>query len=283
MSESGRHNSSFADCDVPMLILIYPAVGALAGLAAGLFGIGGGLIIVPVLVFSFALQGVSEAVAVHLAVGTSLTCIVVSSISSVRAHHALGNVDWHLWRYLAPGIAAGVVVGVNVAAALPGSVMKVVFGVFALIMAGQMMLGSRGEAAERASRLPGPLGLSGVGALIGGLSALFGIGGGSLTVPFLSICGQRMQVAVATAAACGLPIAVVGALGNIVVGWGHADLPAMATGYVYWPAFLGVAVMSIPFAKVGARLAQRLSSAYLTRAFASFLLVVGAYFLYGAL
>lgn len=265
-----------------MLILIYPAVGAVAGLAAGLFGIGGGLIIVPVLVFSFALQGVPDAVSVHLAVGTSLACIVVSSISSVRAHHALGNVDWRLWRFLAPGIALGVIVGVNVAAVLPGSTMKVVFGVFAVLMAAQMIFGGT-PSTGRASKLPGPLGLSGVGAVIGGLSALFGIGGGSLTVPFLSFCGQRMQTAVATAAACGLPIALVGAATNIVVGFGHESLPDMATGYVYWPAFLGVALMSAPFAKVGARLAQRLSSSHLKRAFASFLLVVGVYFLYGAL
>lgn len=283
MSEWGGHNSSFAQRGGPMLILIYPAVGALAGLAAGLFGIGGGLIIVPVLVFTFALQGVSEAVSVHLAVGTSLACIVVSSISSVRAHHALGNVDWRLWRYLAPGIALGVLLGVNVAAALPGSVMKLVFAVFALLMAGQMLLGAGDDIAGGRSRLPGPLGLGGVGALIGGLSALFGIGGGSLTVPFLSFCGQRMQIAVATAAACGLPIALVGALGNIVVGRGHESLPAMATGFVYWPAFLGIALLSAPFAKLGAGLAQRLSSVHLKRAFASFLLVVGAYFLYGAL
>jgi len=262
------------------IILIYLLVGVLAGFAAGLFGVGGGLVIVPALIYCFALQGVSSLVAVQLAVGTSLATIVFTSISSVRAHHAHGNVDWPVWRLLAPGIALGVVGGVALAAALPGERLKLVFGIFALLISVQMMLGLKPSPGRS---LPSRPAVFVAGGGIGFLSAMFGIGGGSLTVPYLSWCQVRMQRAVATAAACGLPIAIVGALSNMVAGFGHPDLPAWSTGFVYWPALLAIILCSTPVARIGANLAQRLPADRLKQCFALFLFAIGSHFIYGAL
>ncbi len=259
-----------------MVVLIYLVVGSVAGVAAGLFGVGGGLIIVPALVFSFAALEVSPLVATQLAVGTSLATIVVTSISSVRTHHQLGNVDWRLWCWLAPAIAVGVWLGVNTAAGISGRDLQLLFGVFAVLVAAQMGLGLR-PAPSRA--LPGAAGLFSAGGVIGYVSALFGIGGGSVTVPFLSWCNVRMQRAVATSAACGLPIAVVGALSNIAVDWGREELPAYSSGFVYWPAFAGIVLTSFWCARIGAHWAQRLPAEQLRRAFALFLLVIGLQFI----
>lgn len=263
-----------------MVLLVYLGVGAIAGFAAGLFGVGGGLVIVPVLIACFAVLAVPAEIAMQLAVGTSLAAIVVTSLSSVRAHHKLGNISWSSWRSLAPGIAVGVVLGVVTASNMAGESLKLAFGVFCLVIAAYMGF----AIAPTASRaLPGRLGLASAGVGIGYFSALFGVGGGSLTVPYLSWCNMRMQAAVATSAACGLPIAIVGAVSNVVAGYGHKSLPDYSTGFVYWPALLGLVLLSAPCARWGARLAQRLSAASLRRAFAVFLLVVGSQFIWGAL
>ncbi|MBQ0795946.1 sulfite exporter TauE/SafE family protein [Zhongshania sp.] len=263
-----------------MILLVYLTVGAFAGLAAGLFGVGGGLVIVPALVVCFGLLSVAPEVSMQLAVGTSLATIVVTSISSVRAHHKLGNVDWLCWRSLAPGIAIGVVFGVATAATLSGAALKLAFGVFSLIIAAYMGLGAVPAASRQ---LPEALGLAAVGGGVGYVSALFGIGGGALTVPYLTWCNVRMQAAVATSAACGLPIALVGSASNMVAGFGHQDLPAYSFGFVYLPAFIGIVLLSAPFAKLGAILAQRLSARRLKQCFALFLLFVGGQFIWGAL
>ncbi|WP_159266881.1 sulfite exporter TauE/SafE family protein [Zhongshania aliphaticivorans] len=263
-----------------MILLIYLAVGAVAGLSAGLFGVGGGLIIVPALVACFSFLSVAPDVAMQLAVGTSLATIVVTSVGSVRAHHKLGNVDWSCWRLLAPGIAVGVVCGVMTATLLSGRILQLAFGGFCLIVAIYMGLG---VAPKPSRQLPGGRGLTSAGLGIGYFSAMFGVGGGSLTVPYLSWCNVRMQTAVATSAACGLPIAIVGSASNLVAGFGHSALPAYSFGFIYLPAFIGIALLSAPFAKLGALLAQRLSGPRLKQCFALFLLVVGSQFILEAL
>lgn len=257
-------------------LLMYVALGAAAGTLAGLFGIGGGLIIVPVLVFSFTAQGISPEVLTHLAVGTSLATIVVTSISSVKAHHAKGAVRWDWFTGIAIGIVFGSALGVKTAGMMSGDLLQKVIGVFAIVIAFQMGLGLKPKASRT---IPGRPGLIGAGGVIGWASAIFGIGGGSLTVPFLSWCNVKMQTAVATSAAVGLPIAVVGALVNIEEGWGHQLLPEYATGYVYWPAFIGIVSTSVIFAKVGAKLAHSLPSDTLKRIFAVLLLIIGSRFL----
>jgi uncharacterized membrane protein YfcA len=249
-----------------------------AGLTAGLFGVGGGLVIVPSLVFCFTLMGFSADTLTQMAVGTSLATIVVTSISSVRAHQLLKNVRWPLFWSLTPGIICGVYLGAQTAANTAGPLLQLMFGVFAVVMALQMGLNFRPSAARE---LPGRIGLGLVGAVVGFVSALFGIGGGSLTVPFMSWCNVRMQEAVGTAAACGLPIALAGALSNTYVGWGREHLPDYSTGFIYWPAFFGIVLTSAIFAKLGATLAQRLPALALKRCFAAFLLLIGLKFILG--
>ncbi len=249
--------------------LIYLATGAFAGVLAGLLGVGGGLIIVPVLALSFAAQGVANEVIMHLAVGTSLATIIFTSLSSVYAHHRRGAVAWSALGSLAPGILVGALCGALVARWLPTLSLRYLFGIFELVVALQMALSLK-PAPHRG--LPGRWGMSGAGAVIGSLSALVGVGGGTLTVPFLLWCNVTMQRAIATSAACGLPIAVAGTAGFMISGWNNEQLPAWSSGYLYWPALLGVAAASVLLAPLGARLAHSLPTAVLKQLFALLLL-----------
>lgn len=255
-------------------VLLYLVLGAFSGLLAGLFGVGGGAIIVPVLIYAFSRQGMPPEVLSHMAVGTSLAVICLTSISSVRTHHRNGFVLWNSFKLMAPALIVGVLVGVYTVVQIPGWMLQWIIGSYlclvALQMGFQLMPSAHMDTRLGAGRL------TVAGGVIGWASAIFGIGGGSLTVPFLSYHGIRMQNAVATAAACGFPIAVAGALANIVAGWSVPDLPASTLGYVYLPAFLGIALMSLPFARLGANLAKNLPAAMLRRFFAVFLAIIGA-------
>jgi uncharacterized membrane protein YfcA len=263
-----------------VLILSYLVLGACAGTIAGLFGIGGGLIIVPVLVFSFGLQGMSPEVLTHAAVATSLATIVVTSFSSIRTHHLKKGVRWDIFKPLAVGIVIGAILGVKTAVLLSGPKLQLLLGCFAILMAVQMGLGLKPKPTRD---VPKSLGLGLVGSLIGYGSALFGIGGGSMTTPYLNWCNVRIQQAIGTSAACGLPIAITGALVNIQQGWQHPALMEWSLGYVYLPAFFGIILTSAWFAGYGARLAHVLPERTLKRAFAVLLLLVGIRFLITAL
>ncbi|MFJ7882597.1 sulfite exporter TauE/SafE family protein [Pseudomonas sp. NPDC096917] len=259
-----------------MEFLLYLVLGGFAGVLAGLFGVGGGIIIVPVLVFSFTLQGFNTEVLTHLAVGTSLATIIFTSINSIREHHRKGAVLWPLFTWMTLGILIGAGIGALTADAIAGPHLQKIIGVFALIIAVQMAL----ELKPKASRtVPGKLGLTVAGSVIGWASAIFGIGGGSLTVPFLTWRSVPMQKAVATSSACGLPIALAGALSFMIIGWHNPDLPAHSLGFVYLPALLGIALTSMFFARFGARLAHKLSPRLLKRLFAALLFCVGLSFL----
>lgn len=262
-----------------LTLLGYLVLGAAAGTLAGLFGIGGGLIIVPALVLSFEWQSVSPEVATHLAVGTSLATIVFTSVSSIRSHHLKGAVDWMVFRPMALGLMLGAILGGMTAASMAGAWLRLVIGVFAILIGVQMALALKPKPGRA---LPAAPGLVATGGGIGWASAIFGIGGGSLSVPFLTWCNVRMQQAVGTSAACGLPIAIMGACTYAVEGWSHADLPAWSVGFVYLPAWLGIIVMSVPFARLGARLAHRLPGDVLKRCFSVLLFLVGARFLFQA-
>ena len=255
------------------LVLICALIGVFAGLLGGALGLGGGVVIVPPLIYLFHAMGFDDAVVAQMAVGTSLATIIVTAGSSVRAHHVAGFVRWPLaWR-----LAGGIVVGTLLGAVLADALTRL-FGVFAVLIAAQMLL-SRRRAVSAGDglpeRVPGGVGLAGVGSVIGGISSLFGIGGGSLTVPFLSWCRLPMQNAVAISAACGLPIALAGSAGFVATGWGRTELPPWSLGYVYLPAALAIVVTSFPMARVGARLSHRLPSATLRRIFAAVLIVIG--------
>ena len=259
-----------------MAFLLYLILGACAGVLAGLFGVGGGLIIVPVLVFSFTAQGFSTEVLTHVAVGTSLATIVFTSLNAVREHHKRGAVRWPIVGWMSVGIILGAALGALTADALKGPVLQKIIGVFAIMMAIQMAFELKPKAQ---GQVPGKTGLSVAGVVIGWASAIFGIGGGSLTVPFLSAKGVVMQQAVATSSAVGLPIALSGALSFMVVGWSAAHLPEGSTGYVYWPALVGIALTSMYFTRFGVRLAHRLPAKRLKQLFALLLACVGTSFL----
>lgn len=259
-----------------MEFVIYLLLGAAAGVLAGLFGVGGGLIIVPVLVFSFSAQGFAPEVLTHLAVGTSLATIVFTSINSIREHQRRGAVQWQLFRWLTPGILGGAAIGGVTAALIQGPTLQKIIGVFAIFMAIQLALNLTPKAVRPQPKRPE---LIVAGGIIGWASAIFGIGGGSITVPFLVWRSVVIQKAVATSAACGLPIALAGAVVFMVTGWQHPQLPEWSLGFVYLPAVLGIALTSMFFARFGARLAHRLSPILLKRLFALLLTTVGISFL----
>ena len=259
-----------------MEFLLYLLLGACAGILAGLFGVGGGIIIVPVLVFSFTLQGFDPSILTHLAVGTSLATIIFTSVNAVREHQRRGAVRWPIFAWMTLGILLGAGVGALTAEAISGPNLQKIIGIFALVVALQMTLDLRPKASRD---VPGKLGLTLAGSVIGWASAIFGIGGGSLTVPFLTWRSVPMQQAVATSSACGLPIAVASAISFMILGWHDPLLPAHSLGFVYLPALLGIALTSMVFARFGARLAHRLSARLLKCLFAGLLFVVGLTFL----
>lgn len=254
------------------VLFVYLLVGACVGLLAGLFGIGGGLIFVPVLLYLFERDGISVAVSMHLAVGTSLATIVLSGTASAWAHHRRGAVLWPIARRLGPALVLGSAVGAALADALSSGVLKTVFGLFVLGVSLQMALELRPVARARG---PGAAALWAGGGAIGGISALVGIGGGTLTTPFLLRYATPIHNAVATAAACGVPIALSGALAFVALGWGAAGLPPDSSGYVHWPAVAGLAAGSVVSAPLGARAAHRLRPRVLRCAFAVVLALVG--------
>ncbi len=256
--------------------LVFVALGAVSGLLAGTFGIGGGLVVVPALVSVFALTGVDESIRMHLAIGTSLASIVLTSLTSVLAHHRRGAVLWRVVMALAPGVLVGGFLGAFVADALPYSGLKRVFALLVIGIAMYVMLNRQPEAHRP---LPAKPGMFASGCIIGCLSALGGIGGGLLTGPFLLWCRIAIRNAVATAAAVTLPVATAGALGFLVIGLNATGLPGLASGYIFWPAVAGIAVSSVLFAPVGVRIAHAIPVGGLRRAFAILLASVGIYML----
>jgi len=258
-------------------LVFYLLGGAAAGVLAGLFGVGGGTILVPVLLLLFGHSGVPQELWMHMAVGTSLAVIVLNAVSSIRAHHRRGAVRWPIVWGLTPGVVLGALGGAWIADGLTSRTLGLIFAIF-LLLVGLQLLTARQPKPQR--QLPGFAGLAGAGGVIGVVSALVGIGGGSLTVPFLAWCNVAMAQAVATSAAVGLPIAIAGAVGFIVTGLSHAGLPAWSLGYIYLPAFIGMAGAGMATAPLGARLAHALPAQRLKQAFGAFLLLVSARMFY---
>jgi uncharacterized membrane protein YfcA len=263
-----------------MFLPAYLTLGACAGLLAGLLGVGGGLIIVPVLTFLFTAQGLPAPSILHLALGTSLASIMFTSVSSLYSHHAKGGVDWRIFRRITPGILAGTFLGAWMAAQLSTRFLKGFFITFLFYVALRMLLNASPEPTRQ---LPGKTGMFCVGGLIGGISSLVGIGGGSMSVPFMVWCNVSMRNAIGTSAAIGFPIALAGAIGYMVNGFSASGLPGPSIGFVYLPALLGISVTSILAAPLGARLAHTLPVAGLRKVFALLLIVMGTRMLAGIL
>ncbi len=256
-----------------MLYVWFAIAGAFAGVSAGLFGVGGGMIIVPVLVWIFTAYHFPPEVITHLAIGTSLATIVVTSISSLTAHHKRDGVRWEVWRSMALGLVLGGLVGAGIADMIDGKVLQIIIGIGALLMALKMLFLSSKEQVDKP--LPHAGVQFGAGMGIGMASSIFGIGGGSLTVPFLNWAGLPMKQSVGTSAACGLPIALAGAVGFAWFGQDVVNLPEGTIGFVHVSGFLYVSVASFAMAKVGAKLAHVLPALMLKRAFGVLLLFAG--------
>ncbi|WP_350560819.1 sulfite exporter TauE/SafE family protein [Psychrobacter sp. CAL346-MNA-CIBAN-0220] len=273
-----------------MELIIFLVIGALAGFAAGLFGVGGGTIIVPLLFIVFTQMGYSPDNIMHLALGTSLATIIVTSISSLMAHNKKGAVLWPVFKNLAPGLAVGCFLGAGIAGQISGLYLQLIVGVFLLWVAYKMFMGGKKQVDTNINDtgsdkiiLPSKPKQLAAGGVIGVASAIFGIGGGSLTVPYLTRYGVVMQKAVGTSAACGLPIAIAGALGFMVFGMQQEVNVPNTIGFVHVYAFLGIGSMSFFTAKVGAKVAHMLSPQLLKKCFAVLLFVVGCFFLYKGL
>lgn len=261
-------------------LLSYVMLGLASGFIAGLFGVGGGLTIVPILLLLFQAQGFPDAQIMHLALGTAMATIVVTSISSMRAHHRQGGVRWDIFRSMAPGLVGGTLLGSLFASRVPTDAMAMAFTVIVYWAALQMLLDIRPKPTRQ---LPGSGGLLGVGGLIGGVSSLVAAGGGFLSVPFMVLCNVPIRQAVGTSAALGFPIAAAGVVGYIAGGWGVADLPGPHLGFVYLPAFVGVVVSTVFMAPVGARMAHRLPVKQLKRAFGVMLALLASKMLWNLL
>ncbi len=254
--------------------LAYMVLGAAAGFFAGLMGVGGGTVLVPILAMIFTAQQFPPEHVLHLALGTSMAIICFTSISSLLAHHRHGAVRWPVVLAISPGIVLGTLLGSRIASQVPTRPLAIFFAVFVLVVAIQMIANIKPKPGRD---LPGQAGMLGVGGGIGFISALVAIGGGAMSVPFMLWCNVAVHQAIGTAAAIGFPIAISGALGYVAIGLGQsASLPDASLGYVYLPALVTVAAVSVLFAPLGARMAHSLPVATLKRIFAGVLVLLAA-------
>jgi len=250
---------------------LYLFVGVFAGLSAGLLGIGGGLIIVPALLWIFQYQGINDVSLIHIAIATSLASIIFTSLSSIYAHHQKSAVIWPIFWRLSPSIMFGALLGAALANWVPSAELKIGFGLFELYVAIQMTFNLK---PKQQRNLPKTVGMNTIGSGIGLVSSLVGIGGGTMTVPFLLYVRTPIHKAIATSAACGLPIAIAGSMGFLFITWSKTSELAYSSGYLYWPALLGIVIASVLFAPIGAWLAYRLSQRYLKQIFAVLLYIL---------
>lgn len=265
------------------LIVTLMAIGLGAGFLAGLLGVGGGMVLVPCLVFILGKQGVSGDLAIKMGIATAMATILFTSLSSVWAHHKRGAIRWPIVRGLAPGIVAGgLLAGAGAFALLKGQAIGLFFAVFVGYSAWRMFKGAAKPAGVR-SGVHGFWGLSAVGTGIGFISGLVGAGGGFLSVPYMSRCNVPIHQAVATSAALGFPIAVANVLGYTVSGWNIASTTPGSWGYFYLPALVLIAMCSVFTAPLGAKVAHGLNVAALKKVFALLLASLATYMLYKSL
>jgi uncharacterized membrane protein YfcA len=263
---------------VDIFLAYYFALGLATGFVAGLLGVGGGLLMVPALIWAYAQQGFAPQYNIHLALATSLAVIVPTALSSLRAHHAHGAVDWEAVRRIAPGILLGTLAGSLAAAKLSDGGLKIFFTVFLFYAATQMLLGFKPPASRQ---MPGWPGMTLAGTVIGLVSSWVGIGGGTLSVPFLTWCNAGLRRAIGTSSAIGLPIALAGTVGYVFSGLSVSNLPPASIGFVYFPAFVALAAGTWLTAPFGARATHRLPVNSLKRIFAGLLYLIAVRMAYG--
>lgn len=261
------------------IVALYGCLGAVAGVLSGLLGVGGGIVIVPMLVLTFSWQGFTPDLIMRMALGTSMASIIFTSISSSLAHHRRSAVDWSVVKSVTPGIIIGTYGGSFLASKVPSQYLQLFFVAFLLYVASQMISGKKPKPTRH---LPGTTGMNTAGGCIGVVSSLVGIGGGTLTVPFLLWHNVEVRRAIGTSAAVGFPIAVAGCLGYIVNGMGVPARPEWSVGYLYLPTLVGIVLVSMLTAPMGVRLAHRLPVDRLKKGFAVLLLAMAAKMFLGA-
>lgn len=258
----------------------YLLLGATAGFLAGLFGVGGGTVLVPVLFMLFEAQHFAPEHTMHLALGSGMAVILFTALASLRKHHQHGAVDWQVVRRITPGILLGTALGALSAAAIPASGLGIVFALFVYFAAAQILLDLRPHAARQ---LPGMAGMTLTGTFTGWISSLVSIGGGTVVIPFLLWCNVPLRNAIGTASAIGFPIAIGGTLGYIAIG-SHIDaLPEPHLGYVYLPALFWVALASVVTAPLGAKATHRMKVKMLRKLFAVLLIALATKMLWKVL
>lgn len=252
-------------------LLAFVALGLFNGVLAGLLGIGGGMVIVPAMLWLAPQLGVPQEHVMHIALGTSMATICFIAISSARSHHKRGSVSLPLLKVLIPGIAIGGLIGAVVAKFMNTEWLAWLFSLFAMLVGIKMLTGAtpqaKGEKTDGNQKLP-------AGVLMGAISSLVGIGGGSVVVPYLLYHKEKLVTAIGTAAACGLPLAITATIGYIITGWDTEQLPAYHFGYVYWPAMIAIALGSVVTAPVGAYLAHKLPTRVIKKIFAVLLIII---------
>lgn len=260
-----------------MSFILYLITGVVAGILAGLFGIGGGVIVVPVLAYIFFKRGMPTEQIIHLAIGTSLTAMIFTSFFSTYTHHKYKRVEWNTVKRFIPGIAIGVFTGVFLSTKLPTNILSNIFIVYLIFIATKMLF----KKDEKENHLhknqiikESNFVMVGGGMMIGMISGLLGVGGGTITIPFLTYYGRSIHKAIGTSAACGFFITIIGTLCFILLTANVPNLPKGSIGFIYLPAAFGIALTSSIFAPIGSKLSGKLSPKILTRCFAIFLMLI---------
>jgi uncharacterized membrane protein YfcA len=262
----------------PFLILELCLLGLFTGFVAGLFGIGGGMVMVPFIAYFLSSLGIEESLILKLAIATSMSTIVFTSISSVRGHNKKGAVRWELVKRLAPGIVVGSLVSsAGMFAIFKGTTLALIFESFLFFSATQMFINKKPKPTRQ---LPGTIGVVGAGGVIGFFSGLVGAGGGFISVPFMVWCNIELRNAVGTSAALGFPIALANAIGYVVSGWSVQGRPPMSVGFIWIPGMVLIAVCSVLTAPWGVKVAHKLQVKHLSRIFAALLYVLASSMLY---
>lgn len=254
-------------------LALYSFFGVIAGLLAGLLGIGGGLVIVPILVYMFNLQGFPAEHIMHIALGTSLASIIFTSFSSAMSHHKHGAVKWDIVKKVTVGIILGTWTGSYFAAKIPTHILQLIFACFLFYVASKMIRSGKKTLGDKP--LPKTLGMNLAGLGIGIISSLVGIGGGTISVPFMLYHSVEMRNAIATSAAIGMPIAISGCIGYFVNGSMASNLPEYCWGFIYLPALFAIVIFSSLMAPFGAHLTHTLPVSKIKKCFAFLLLFVG--------
>lgn len=254
-------------------LLAYILLGAFVGFFAGLLGLGGGLIMVPLLVFAFDLQSFPRDYILHMALGTAMATIIFTSVASLREHHRHGAVNWRIVADITPGVLAGTLLGTLLAGWVSIKVLAIFFTVFVYYAATQLILGFKPKPTRR---LPGKAGMFIAGGVIGGVSSLVAAGGAVLSIPFMTLCNVKLHEAIGSSSAIGFPIAAAGTLGYVLTGMAAGPMPAYSLGFVFLPALAGIVIASIVTAPLGAKMAHRLPVSTLRRVFAVVLYILAS-------